>query len=130
MSSKQHPEHKPERSITYTAITLLFIIATVLVAAVLINNSSQNDKPALDEANDDSAGTPETTAQYQPPQKVAADSAPFAILTPEMRQARIEKLIAQGETGKASAELIELGKAHPDFDIDQTLLERLQHHER
>lgn len=130
MSSKQHSQHKPELSITYTTIILLLIIATVLIAAVLINNSRQHDTPALDESTDNGAGSPTGAAQYQTPQKVAADSAPFAILTPEMWQARIEKLLAQGETDKASAELIKLEEAHPDFDIDETILERLQHHER
>ena len=130
MSSKQHPEHKPERSITYTTITLLLLIAAVLIAAVLINNNMQDDTPVLDEATDTSTGSPPGAAQYQPPQKVAADSAPFAILTPEMWQTRIEKLLEQGETEKAAAELVKLEEAYPDFDIDKTLLERLQHHER
>ena len=130
MPSKQHPKHKPERSITYTTIILLLIIATVLIVAVLINNGKQNDTPIPDEATDNSTGLLPTTAPYQPPQKVAADSAPFAILTPEMWQARINKLLEQGETEKASAELNRLEESHPEFDIDETLLERLQHHER
>jgi hypothetical protein len=130
MSSKQHTENKPERSITYTIITLLLIIATVLIAAVLVKNDRQNDTPAAEEATDNSIESPAGTAQFQPPQKVAADSAPFAILTPEMWQARINKLLEQGEAEKASAELIKLEETYPEFDIDETLSERLQHHER
>jgi hypothetical protein len=130
MPHKQHPAHKPERSITYTTIILLLIIATVLIAAVLINNNRQNGTPVLDESTDMSTGSPPEASQYQPPQKVAADSAPFAILTPEMWQTRIEKLLEQGETEKASSEMIKLEEAYPDFDIDKTLLERLQHNER
>jgi len=56
----------------------------------------------------------------------AADSAPFAILTPEMWQVKISRLITEGKTDEAQAEIEKLEKHYPDHIIDPTLLEKLK----
>ena len=56
----------------------------------------------------------------------AADSAPFAIHTPEMWEAKINQLIEAGDMEAASAELEQLRQRHPDYTIDSTLLEKLK----
>lgn len=93
------------------------------------------DEPIKSEMADYSRGReiPEAAASAIPherSQKAAADSAPFAIFTPEMWQVKISRLIEQGEIEAASRELEELKNNYPDFDIDSTLLEKLQQHEQ
>jgi hypothetical protein len=56
----------------------------------------------------------------------AADSAPFAVLTPEMWEVRIERLIEQGEHKKARAEFTQLQQHFPDYQIKTTLLDKLR----
>jgi hypothetical protein len=56
----------------------------------------------------------------------AADSAPFAILTPEMWQVKISRLITEGKTDEARAEIEKLEKHYPEHIIDPNLLEKLQ----
>jgi hypothetical protein len=58
----------------------------------------------------------------------AADSAPFAILTPEMWEVKISRLIAQGKVDEAKAEIEKLGKRHPEHQINPSLLEKLKSH--
>jgi len=55
----------------------------------------------------------------------AADSAPFAILTPEMWQVKISRLITEGKIDDAQAEIEKLEKHYPEHIIDPTLLEKL-----
>jgi hypothetical protein len=56
----------------------------------------------------------------------AADSAPFAILTPEMWQTKISRLITEGKIEDARDETEKLKKHHPEYIIDPTLLEKLK----
>jgi hypothetical protein len=56
----------------------------------------------------------------------AADSAPFAVLTPEMWEVRIERLIEQGEYEKARVEINQLKQRFPDYKIRQSLLDKLR----
>lgn len=58
----------------------------------------------------------------------AADSAPFAILTPEMWELKISRLIAEGNMAEAKAEIIKLEKRYPEHKIDPSLLEKLKLH--
>lgn len=55
----------------------------------------------------------------------AADSAPFAINTPEMWEARISQLISQGELEQAKAELEKLQQRYPDYSTNTSILELL-----
>jgi hypothetical protein len=56
----------------------------------------------------------------------AADSAPFAILTPEMWQVKISRLITEGKIDEARAEIEKLEKHYPEHIIDPNLLEKLE----
>jgi hypothetical protein len=56
----------------------------------------------------------------------AADSAPFAILTPEMWQVKITRLITEGKTDDARTETEKFKKHYPEYIIDPTLLEKLE----
>jgi len=56
----------------------------------------------------------------------AADSAPFAILTPEMWEVKITRLIAGGNIDNAKAEIEKLKMHYPEHKIDPTLLEKLK----
>ena len=58
----------------------------------------------------------------------AADSAPFAILTPEMWEVKVSRLIAEGNMAEAKAEIINLEKRYPEHKIDPSLLEKLKSH--
>ena len=58
----------------------------------------------------------------------AADSAPFAILTPEMWEVKVSRLIAQGKIDEAKAEIEKLKKQHPEHQINPSLLEKLKSH--
>jgi hypothetical protein len=56
----------------------------------------------------------------------AADSAPFAILTPEMWEVKISRLISEGKINDAKAEIDKLKEHYPEHMIDPTLMERLK----
>jgi len=58
----------------------------------------------------------------------AADSAPFAILTPEMWQVKVSRLITEGKIDEAQAEIEKLKKRYPDHQIDPSLLKKLDSH--
>jgi hypothetical protein len=68
---------------------------------------------------------PDTTG-HKPSRMQAADSAPFAINTPEMWEARISQLIARGEMEQARAELERLKEHYPDYSINPSIPEKLQ----
>ena len=55
----------------------------------------------------------------------AADSAPFAVYTPEMWAAKISQLIAEGRLDQARAELDEFRQHYPDYPISASLTEQL-----
>ncbi len=55
----------------------------------------------------------------------AADSAPFAIHTPEMWEVKIARMVAEGNTEQADAELQMLRDEFPEYTINASLLERL-----
>ena len=55
----------------------------------------------------------------------AADSAPFAILTPEMWEVKISRLITEGKTDDAQAEIDKLKEHYPEYIIDPSLMEKL-----
>lgn len=55
----------------------------------------------------------------------AADSAPFAIHTPEMWEVKISRLIEQGDLIAAKAEIEKLKKQYPKYQINRSLLEKL-----
>ena len=60
----------------------------------------------------------------------AADSAPFAIITPEMWEVKISRLIDEGKPKEAIAEHEKLKQHYPEYKIDKTLLQKLdQQHE-
>ena len=58
----------------------------------------------------------------------AADSAPFAILTPEMWEVKVSRLIEAGNIAEAKAEIKKLEKRYPEHKIDPSLLEKLKPH--
>jgi hypothetical protein len=55
----------------------------------------------------------------------AADSAPFAILTPEMWEARIARMVEEGNIEEADAELLKLNREFPGYTVNPSLLENL-----
>jgi hypothetical protein len=55
----------------------------------------------------------------------AADSAPFAIHTPEMWEVKISRLIEEGRHEDAKKEIQKLIQHHPEHEIDKTLMEQL-----
>jgi hypothetical protein len=55
----------------------------------------------------------------------AADSAPFAINTPEMWEVKISRLITEGRLDDARAEVGKLERHYPGHVINETLLEQL-----
>ena len=55
----------------------------------------------------------------------AADSAPFAVLTPEMWEVKIERLIEDGDYENARAEFDLMKQHFPDYTISQSLLDKL-----
>ena len=109
----------------------VILIALVFIAiAVVLATFNQKFFVSPEKHTESIIKDTSETTEYQAPQKTAADSAPFAILTPEMWQAKIVQLLEQNEVQQATAELKMLRENHPHFDIDKTLLERLQHHEQ
>ncbi len=58
----------------------------------------------------------------------AADSAPFAIHTPEMWEVRITQLIGEGKLEQARDELNRLKQHYPDYSIKPSILEQLTGH--
>lgn len=58
----------------------------------------------------------------------AADSAPFAILTPEMWEVKVSRLIEEGNIAEAKAETEKLNKRYPEHQINPSLLEKLKSH--
>ena len=56
----------------------------------------------------------------------AADSAPFAVLTPEMWEVKIERLIEDGDYEHARAEYDLMKQHFPDYKISQSLLDKLR----
>jgi hypothetical protein len=59
----------------------------------------------------------------------AADSAPFAILTPEMWEVKVSRLIEEGNIAGAKAEIEKLNQRHPEHQINPSLLEQLKSHD-
>ena len=106
-------------------ITLALIIIVIALTALNLKEIFSPEKHAESKIKDTSE-----TIEYQASQKTAADSAPFAILTPEMWQVKIMQLLDQNEAQEAIVELKKLRENYPDFEIDKTLLERLQQHEQ
>lgn len=77
-----------------------------------------------------SAAKLEQSAAESPAGKItsrmrAADSAPFAVLTPEMWEVKIERLIEDGDYDSARAEFDLMKQHFPDYKISQSLLDRL-----
>jgi len=56
----------------------------------------------------------------------AADSAPFAILTPEMWEVKVSRLIEEGNIAEAKVEIEKLNKRYPEYQINPSLLEQLK----
>jgi len=56
----------------------------------------------------------------------AADSAPFAILTPEMWEVKITRLLEEGQLEQAEAELEKLKKHFPDHPVNPALMEKMR----
>lgn len=55
----------------------------------------------------------------------AADSAPFAIYTPEMWEVKISRLLEEGRYEEAKKEIQKLEQHYPGHEIDKTLMEQL-----
>lgn len=55
----------------------------------------------------------------------AADSAPFAIHTPEMWEVKISRLIEEGRHEEAKKEIRKLVQHYPEYEIDTSLREQL-----
>jgi hypothetical protein len=55
----------------------------------------------------------------------AADSAPFAIHTPEMWEAKIARMAAEGNIAGANLELQKLREEFPEYTINPSLQEKL-----
>ena len=60
----------------------------------------------------------------------AADSAPFAILTPEMWEVKISRLTDEGKIAEAKGEIEKLNKRYPKHQINPSLLEKLKSHDQ
>ena len=80
----------------------------------------------------DMAIPPEEDKQYESgassttrTRKQAADSAPFAIYTPEMWEEKIVQLISADRPEEAKAELEALKRYYPDYKIKQPLINEL-----
>ena len=114
----------------YGYTRILLIASVLIVIALAVTSLNQNETISPEKHTESIIKDTSETTEYQAPQKTAADSAPFAILTPEMWQAKIVQLLEQNEVQQAAAELKMLRENHPHFDIDKTLLERLQNHEQ
>lgn len=56
----------------------------------------------------------------------AAGGAPLAIFTPEMWLVKIQQLLDSGKLGEAADELDRFRRAHPDYELDDRLLEQLK----
>ena len=56
----------------------------------------------------------------------AADSAPFAIHTPEMWEVKISQLIEEGRLDQARTEADRLKHYYPDYSINPSILEKLE----
>ena len=69
---------------------------------------------------------PESPAEKTTSRMRAADSAPFAVLTPEMWEVKIERLIEQDQYEKARVEINQLKQHFPDYKIRQSLLDKLR----
>lgn len=60
----------------------------------------------------------------------AADSAPFAIHTPEMWEVKIARMLAEGNIDEADEELQKLKQEFPDYELNPTLIDNLnKYHE-
>ena len=78
------------------------------------SNDGEQQQPELKQLQTDNTG-----AQ-------AADSAPFAIYTPEMWEQKIVQLIEQGDTTAAKTEAERLKQRYPEHTIKQSVLEKLE----
>ena len=71
----------------------------------------------------------ETTVDHKTRSRMqAADSAPFAVLTPEMWEIKIAQLVDDGRIDQARTELDKLKSHFPEHDIDRILLQKLTNH--
>jgi hypothetical protein len=133
----------------YISIFLLKVIiisATALSLACSPSQQPEHDIPTstqTDQANPaitateqaphlQNNGPEDESGSTAPPHSTmhAADSAPFAIHTPEMWEVKIARMIADGNIADAEAELRKLKREYPDYNINPSLLENMnKHHE-
>jgi hypothetical protein len=93
---------------------LLKILAISAAAFTLACSPSQQDE------HQSPAGT-----ESPPSAMHAADSAPFAIHTPEMWEVKIARMVAEGNIEGAGVELHKLREEFPEYAINPSLLEKL-----
>lgn len=92
-------------------------------------SSSATTSPALDAASPfakEELQVESDSFDLERSRMQAADSAPFAILTPEMWQVKISRLITEGKTDEAQEEIKKLEMRYPEHIIDPNLLEKLE----
>jgi hypothetical protein len=115
---------------------ILLIILTLLAGVVSLA-CSPSQQP--EQANPATTGParPETITEDQsvstesaPSSMHAADSAPFAIHTPEMWEVKIARMLAEGHIDEADEELQKLKQEFPDYELNPTLIDNLnKYHE-
>lgn len=115
---------------------ILLIILTIS-AGVFSLACSPSQQPEQATPATTGPAQPETIAEDQsvaiesaPSSMHAADSAPFAIHTPEMWEVKIARMLAEGNIDEADEELQKLKQEFPDYELNPTLIDNLnKYHE-
>ena len=90
------------------------------------------DEDSVNAADRSSAATPVSALKTESQGRLAqarlnaASGAPLAIFTPEMWLVKIQQLIDSGKIREAGDELDKFRRAHPDYELDKSLLEQLK----
>jgi hypothetical protein len=108
---------------------MLTISAGAFSLACSPSEQSEQASPAITEpAQPETIATKDKSAAAEstPSSMHAADSAPFAIHTPEMWEVKIARMLAEGNIDEADEELVKLKQEFPDYEINPTLLENLK----
>jgi len=116
-----------------TLLVILTISAAAFSLACSPSEQSEQVSPAITKPAQTETMTAEdesVTTESAPSSMHAADSAPFAIHTPEMWEVKIARMLAEGNIDEADEELQKLKQEFPDYDINPTLMENLnKYHE-
>lgn len=110
----------------------LLVLLTISTAAFSLACSPSQQSEQAGPANTGPAHPETIAAEDQsvaadsvPSSMHAADSAPFAIHTPEMWEVKIARILAEGNIDEADEELQKLKQEFPDYEINPTLIDNL-----